>query len=307
LKEEELRRLMLKKCPDIMDRNKYLWEDCLSEKKIIMWLENFKGEFSDESIEKVIALDLLRHFLYYSEDEIRHLCKTALSMLIYEKIREDPQRYLGGKSRLLLSAYLQGCVYSYIGYLSESSSHLLYPFRQECDIPISQIIEPGRLSAKNVREALSEDCALIFLDDFCGTGQTGLKFWKSHAQEIQKNHPDTKIYYLALVAMEMGTSRIEDYTKLNVISPVIIKEQHRVFSDRSRVFLDGSKRAIAKEICGGYGERLVGKDHKYGFGDSQVLIGFHHNIPDNTLPIFWSDAHGWEPLFRRKRKRFWRD
>jgi len=304
MKEEELRRLIFRRCPDIMDRNKYLWEDCLSEKKIIMWLENFKGEFSDEYTEKEIALNLLRHFLYYSEDEIRHLCKTALSMLKHEKIREDPQRYLGSKSRLLLSAYLQGCIYSYIGYLSESSSHLLYPFRQECNIPLSQIIEPERLSTKKVKECLSENCALIFLDDFCGTGQTGLKFWKSRAQKIQKNNPNTKIYYLALVAMEMGTSRIANRTKFKMVSPVILNEEYRVFSDLSRVFPDRKKREIAKKICGVYCERLEGKDYEYGFGNSQVLVGFHHNIPDNTLPIFWSNAHGWEPLFRRKRKRY---
>jgi len=304
MKEEELRRLILRKCPDIMDRNKYLLDDCLSEKKIIMWLENFNGEFSDESTEKEIALDLLRHFLYYSEDEIRHLCKTALSMLKYEKLREDPQRYLGDKPRLLLSTYLQGCIYSYIGYLSESSSHLLYPLRQECGIMLSQIVEPGRLSTKKVKECLSENCALVFLDDFCGTGQTGLKFWKSCAQKIQKNHPKNKIYYLALVAMEMGISRISDHTKFKMISPVILNEEYRVFSDLSRVFPDRKKREIAKRVCGGYSDRLEGKDYKYGFGNSQVLVGFHHNIPDNTLPIFWSNSHGWEPLFRRKRKRY---
>jgi len=29
------------------------------------------------------------------------------------------------------------------------------------------------------------------------------------------------------------------------------------------------------------------------------LIGFFYNIPNNTLPIFWSDKYGWFPLFKR--------
>ena len=32
-----------------------------------------------------------------------------------------------------------------------------------------------------------------------------------------------------------------------------------------------------------------------GFEDSQLLIGFHHNTPDNTLPIIWFDEPGGVP------------
>ena len=304
MKDEELRKIIMKKCPDILDCNKYLWENRLSEKKIIMWLENFKGEFFDELIEKEFALDLLKHFLYYSEREIRYLCNAALSLFKYEKIKEDPKRYLRANTNLLLNAFLQGCIYSYIGYLSESSSHLLYPFRQECNIPLRQIIEPEKMSTEKVEECFSKNCALVFLDDFCGTGQTGFKFWKSHAREIRKNHPNIKIYYLTLVAMKIGISRIEKHTDFKMISPVVLNENYRVFSSSSIVFPDRKRREIAKEICRSYGERLEGKDCACGFGNSQVLVGFHHNIPDNTLPVLWSDTNGWEPLFRRKRKRY---
>ena len=37
------------------------------------------------------------------------------------------------------------------------------------------------------------------------------------------------------------------------------------------------------------------------FRNGQLLIGFHHNVPDNTLPILWFDSPNadWRPIFRR--------
>ncbi len=304
MEEEKLRELIMKNCPDVMDRNKYLWENCLSEKKLTMWLENFRGKVFDEFTEADVALDLLKHFLYYSENELRYLCKSALSMLKYEKMREDPERYLGVKSNHLLNVYLRSCIFSYIGYLSESSSHLLYPFRQECDIQLSQMVEPEKIPREKIDECLSKNAALIFLDDFCGTGQTALNFWESSAHEIKKNYPNIKIYYLALVAMNMGISRIREHTDFSMICPVVLTDDCRVFSDCSVVFPDEKKRSTAKEICERYGECLEGKTCACGYGNSQILVGFHHNIPDNTLPVVWSDNKNWFPLFRRRKKRY---
>ena len=42
-----------------------------------------------------------------------------------------------------------------------------------------------------------------------------------------------------------------------------------------------------------------------GYKNGQLLLGFAHNIPNNTLPIFWSDGRQhspWTPLFPRYRK-----
>lgn len=303
MKEEKLRELIMTNCPDVMERNKYLWENSLSQKKLTMWLENFKGKVFEQHTEADVALDLLKHFLYYSENELRYLCKSALSMLKYEKMREDPKRYLGAQSNRLLNEYLRSCIFSYIGYLSESSSYLLYPFRQECDIPVSQIVEPENLSRKKIDECLSKNAALIFLDDFCGTGQTGLNFWKSHAHDIKKNYPNIEIFYLALVAMNMGISRIRQHTGFSMICPVVLTDEYRVFSDCSIVFSDEKRRRMAKEICETYGKCLEGKTYVCGYGNSQILVGFHHNIPDNTLPVVWSDNKDWFPLFKRRKKR----
>ncbi len=41
-----------------------------------------------------------------------------------------------------------------------------------------------------------------------------------------------------------------------------------------------------------------------GYSNGQLLLGFHHNVPDNTLPIFWMDEFDreWDALFPRYTK-----
>ena len=45
---------------------------------------------------------------------------------------------------------------------------------------------------------------------------------------------------------------------------------------------------------------------KLGYKDGQLLIGFNHNTPDNTLPIFWYDENdiNWFPIFKRYNKKY---
>ena len=61
-------------------------------------------------------------------------------------------------------------------------------------------------------------------------------------------------------------------------------------------------------MCWKYGKTMLGEKHALGFEDSQLLLGFHHNIPDNTLPIMWFDGPDrvpWKPIFRRYPKLEW--
>jgi hypothetical protein len=62
---------------------------------------------------------------------------------------------------------------------------------------------------------------------------------------------------------------------------------------------------IACRVAKEYGE-LIGfhADDACGYKDSQMLMGFHHNTPDNTLPIMWADntavgGSNWAPIFKR--------
>ena len=51
-------------------------------------------------------------------------------------------------------------------------------------------------------------------------------------------------------------------------------------------------------MCVKYGEQW---GDPLGYNDCQMLLGFHHNTPNNTLPIFWREKN-WTPIFKRYAK-----
>ncbi|WP_461330746.1 phosphoribosyltransferase-like protein [Bradyrhizobium liaoningense] len=43
--------------------------------------------------------------------------------------------------------------------------------------------------------------------------------------------------------------------------------------------------------------------HPLGYKDTQLALGFSHNTPDNTLPVFWEQPNAkirtWKPVLHR--------
>jgi len=296
--------LSIENLQDLIDRNNLLWERSLSGKKITMWLENFCGRVMPLAEERSMAFELLRHFMYFSESEVKYLCQVALSMLTSRKIKDNPTDYLGEDGRLLIEEYLRRCRFSYIGRVGESGGFILsYYFRQINNLAVSQLFEPVLLSTISHDENPFMYCPLIFIDDFLGTGHTAREFWEANLQPIKDVYSDMEFFYMPLVAMKFGVNYIRKYTEFEVICPQVLNEEYRVFSNNSMVFPQIEKRNTAKEICYGYGCSLVKERDALGYRNSQTLLGFHHNIPDNTLPIIWCD-NNWHPIFRRAKKKY---
>ena len=85
-----------------------------------------------------------------------------------------------------------------------------------------------------------------------------------------------------------------------------LDDSYRVFEPGAQVFAgapEGVLASTAEGLARHYGGQLV-PDHPVGYENSQLLIGFHHNVPDNTLPIFWFDEPDplWSPIFPRVSK-----
>ena len=83
--------------------------------------------------------------------------------------------------------------------------------------------------------------------------------------------------------------KVKNHTGLDVICPQVLDNSYRVFDSTSWVFQDPTERNSAKSICGYYGNNIFEGEDALGYKDSQALVGFHHNIPDNTLPVIWGE------------------
>ena len=205
-----------------------------------------------------------------------------------------------------VDSFIKNCIFSYIGQVAENGSMLTYMFRQVNHLKTNQFATPPTFLSPLCEPRLT-NCNLIFIDDFVGTGKTVTDFWNTCVSLIKKKLPNVKIYLLALVATDEAIDVIRQHTGITLICPQILGSDYKVFDDNSSIFRNMSKRQTAKNMCQYYGEQLVGnRENALGYKGSQLLIGFHHNTPNNTLPVIWADTkigeRQWQPLFERKRK-----
>lgn len=111
-----------------------------------------------------------------------------------------------------------------------------------------------------------------------------------------------KLYLLTFIASREAIRKLKE-KGVEVVACIEIDESSEAFSNSSIVFLNVPQyREPCKIMCEYYGQRI--SEYPLGYDNSQLLIGFYYSIPNNTLPIFWSNRNSWEPLFSRHEKRY---
>jgi hypothetical protein len=312
--------------------NETVWENRAVKPKIEKWLNNFS-----EDEEKLHALYLISKFMYFGSSQMRHLLKSLYRDLFKYPIIEDIRKSAGDT---LDATFIEEkfkiierkTKFLGVGNPSESGAHLLYFFRQENRLSKKLFIYTDDVVKRGstIDEIHYPDTDYyVFIDDFCGSGSQVKNdtIVNRAITEIKKLKPDAKIFYLMLFATSNGIENVIDTKLFDRVEAVIeLDNSFRCFDDLSRYFKDCDKifdKNIAKEMaykygrplmrsitknegCSGYLLDLESHKHALGFNDCQLLMGFHHNTPDNSLPIIWyeEDEIPWEPMFRRYNKKY---
>jgi len=284
-----------------------VWEGRAKGVEIDDWLSTF----SDSGVnERHHMLHLLSNFLYFGIREMRELLRAHFQHTCLRpevtKIRQNNGDTIDIDfiDRELENA-IRRTRFLAVGNPSESGQHLLYYFRQENNLSSklfpNQFELPGFGANENHGEPFVD--RYFFIDDMCGSGQQIEQFSKNVINTLSEAHPNAAIIYCPIFATTDGL----DYTKENTAFSDVrclmkLDASFKCFSPTSRFYENDSLRAEAEKICFYYG-RILNANYPLGYRDSQLAIGFNHNTPDNTLPIFWAEhpdsLPGWSPIFRR--------
>ena len=301
-----------------------VWERRADLKDVDDWLEQFDPSCDGGGGDRLQAFFLLSQFMYFGSFEVRALLKALyrdhFRYPIVAGIRRAnaDTRDLG----LLSSAYdaeLAATRFVGLGNPSESSSHLLYYFRQENELPKGLFFSPADIfhfAAVNdgFVQVIRDDSVrnYVLIDDLCGSGRQVEEYSANIAVPLRRLAANAgltvRISYLALFATSAGIGRVRDLGQFDLADCVVeLDPSFRCFSEGSRYYANERppvSRSAAEAMCRRLGAELS-PDHPLGFEDSQLLLAFSHNTPDNTLPIFSFDeprGPAWTPLFRRYAK-----
>ncbi len=306
-----------------------VWERRVQESAVNQWLSCFSLSGRDAPRDKLHALHLLAQFMYFGSKEMRALLKHLYEELYRYPVVQEVRDRLKDPSSLkeIEEEYkneLHHTRFIGLGNPSESGVHLLYYFRQEANLPKEVFIHTHNIFARGTAagskpgaRALKEPSArhYVFIDDVCGSGDQAVEYSHQILEEMRDLGSKAKIHYYALFATQGGLDRVRRETKFDRVECIFeLDDDYKVF-DGARYFeppTDGIDKAYAKDMCTEYGALLLeGEPKMYmplGYKDGQLLVGFHHNTPNNTLPIMWSSAAAldvrWKPVFKRYGKKY---
>lgn len=232
------------------------------------------------------ALYLLTKFVYFKDSEVDSLLKSAYRLLCNEISFVLDKQCLD----IDVNTYIQDHCY-FRGMLdnpSHSGTRYLRPFRKINKLKID-LFSPQRENNPELKH-------IIFIDDMLITGAQIF----DHSVEI-KNYmnkfPKMNFLYLVLFANDAAIRKVTDEFNLQIIPLTELTDENKVFSTISKYFLSEKKKTETRKMCELHGNKLLPK-FPLGFGNSQLLMGLEDSIPDNTLPIIWSDVCNWEPIFK---------
>lgn len=274
------------------------WNSIVSRVDIEEWLSNFDGSAcGDKEFEQKIACWILLYFTYFTEDDIGDLCKA----LYRNFIRQEIQKFTGStKAKSLeykIDYILKNTIFLPLGNASESAGRILYSFRTRNDLP-RFCFEIGRNHYRNV----------VLIDDLTITGEQASRYVGAGKLPVTYD----SLYFATFFATQNAVDNISKVKEIEFLNVCVLDDRTRAFSDSSFVFSHEKMsrvRDVARLICKHYGlivvngftskDLLYMKNHPLGFGDSQQLIGFSYNTPDNVLPILWGKTGNWVDIFRR--------
>lgn len=137
---------------------------------------------------------------------------------------------------------------------------------------------------------------IILIDDFCGSGNTLMNFVDKYKEIIKGK----KIVYAVIYCMEKGRKSIESYAENNSINIEIVSIRNGIAA------FERNEELRSKRVLFSSESKKIGlkKDTDiYGYDQTEALVAFYNDTPNNTLGVFWKDTEHNTALFPRKRSK----
>lgn len=138
---------------------------------------------------------------------------------------------------------------------------------------------------------------VIVIDDFCGSGSS-LKYFL----EVNSGWLSGKtVYYLVTYVMDEAIKPLHTVAAGYNITLHILYINHasRAFDDTAITDNSDEERRLIKSFSQSV---MIAKDCYLGKYESESLVSFCSNTPNNTIGIFWSDTEKYFSLFPRARE-----
>lgn len=254
---------------------------------VYKWLENFQDDEMD------MAINVLSRLEYYREEDIVNNLQNSLTKLLPKDL-----------SRVNLHILPLGDA----GKSGDAMAYIMQKILKNNSFIKPKLIKFYRWAGEIDISALNNDDYVIFLDDIIGSGnsfdQNVEKFKNDSQKNIAKFLGNTIFHtsLLCVIIMDFGVRFLNrKYPTMRIFGEI----RNKAFEKGKSPFGGYIRAKRVRDFCYSYGAKIY-KGGPLGYKNSQALIVFAHAVPNNTLPIIWSDNYvkvdkrNWYPLIPRK-------
>lgn len=264
------------------------WDSIIRTPEIEKWLSNFTGIVLDSKpAEQILALHLAISYVYFTENDVRSMSQNLWWKYCHFLIENFEEEGWENKTDSEKLEYIvSNTSINPLGNLAGSGTNICYYFRQA-----------NSLGGTVFRPYNSDEHKLFcVIDDATLSGKSAIEDLKRYSETINSS----KAFYLSFITSNKAKATLNEiYPNLKVISALDLDDSSKLFNDISLYFYGKEKwKPVAKYLCKSYGEKLF-SHNPLGYNNGQYAIGFFYNTPNNSLPIFWGERFGWNPLFKR--------
>jgi hypothetical protein len=304
----------------------HAWDQEVKWSHIDAWTKNFVGLALSAQDEQVYALLALTRFMYFGKRLVREMLKSLYRDHFKTVVMQRIRRNYGGTTdcailQRLYGEELDATRFLGVGNPSESGAHLLYYFRQVnylskrlfVDVAAAFQPEVDRNSASPGYIYVPREAGVtryVFFDDMVGSGDQAVRYLSPYLRDLRRSNRNGDLRYLCLFATTEGLRRLNQPSMFdgNATCLFELDETYKCLREGSRHFLgapDWFDVNRLKNVVLAYAPRMPGYD-PLGYRGCELMLGFAHNTPDNTLPIFWYGGKGaaWDPVFLRYDKKY---
>ena len=292
LEAEEAQRVESREILEVVDSWGLYKGQKITSDHVRAWLEQFRRPRNQRLMFKI-----LQSLRFYSDNAIREKLKD-IDKIVRRGLTHRIEAGRRKRADILVS---------YLDKVGKSSAHLADLYADVAQIYIDNVVEKTDLAQKLMNYESIQ--AVVFVDDFVGTGDSASSYLSEIDQQISSIHqhnPSLKIVFASIVAFDEGWKQVEKHVEslnsnVEIRACDILRSSDQCFSEDSYIFTDASEREVAKTVATEVGSKLE-KKWPLGYGHLELPLVFGHGTPNNSLPILWSSsssAFEWRPLFKR--------
>lgn len=246
-------------------------------------LQNFSDEFENwfnqiPDTAKPIVLKLLDNFYYYSHAEANKYLIQLHERLVNEySILDDDTIYLYIKSK---------------DGISNSSNDYWTEYKLNNKINRNICIENPNIITDEQWNCIHN---IVFIDDCCGTGKSFMGYL---SKDIDK-YRGKKVYFVSIHIMDNTIKTLEHFAEKEQLEIILINAvvQQKAFSSEHFNDQKDEAKQIITDASTSFG---IPENHILGFDNSESLMAFYNNTPNNTLGIIRYDVENkYKSIFPR--------